>query len=461
MRIAALLLLAALTGSAQVKLPEYSREVLPNGAVLLLMPRAGVPLVHFRVLVKGGVESDTPQTAGLAGITAALLRRGTASLSADEFAQRIDFLGGVFQAGSQGNSSYTSVTAEFLGKDFDAGVALLSDAILHPVFAQREVSKQLARSIDGIKSAKDNPQFALSQYAQAAFYGPAHPYGNPATEASLGRLTRSDLVDYHKRFYVGRNMTIVVTGEFDPGAAKAKLAKAFGAAPAGTAYAWKPVAEAARQSRLVLVDKPDATQTYFRIMQPGIARSNPDRVKLELINTLFGGRFTSILNDELRVNTGLTYGAGSVVTEGRVPGEISIATYTKTETTVRAIDLSLDLLKKLNSQGITATQLASVKAYVKGLYPTRSLETMDRLANTLGDLEFYGLNRSEIDNYFARIDAVTLEEANAAAKKYYRPDNLTFVLLGSAGKIREEVKKYDPKPVELSAKEPGWGARVE
>ena len=208
---------------------------------------------------------------------------------------------------------------------------------------------------------------------------------------------------------------------------------------------------------LLLIDKPDATQTYFMIGQPGIDRQNPDRVKLELVNTLFGGRFTSMLNDELRVNSGLTYGANSAVERSRLPGVIAISTYTRTETTTRAIDLALEILKRLNAQGISAGQLASAKAYVKGVFPTTRLETMDQLAGVISELELHGLTRDEIDGYFERIDAVTLQEANAVAKQYYRADNLTLVLLGAAVQIREQVGKYHPNPTVVPVKTPGWG----
>lgn len=148
-----------------------------------------------------------------------------------------------------------------------------------------------------------------------------------------------------------------------------------------------------------------------------------------------------------------------MVRESRLQGPVIISTYTKTETTTKAIDLALEILKRLNEKGITAEQLASVKAYVKGIYPTRSLETIDQLADTIAELEFYGLKRDDVDGRFARIDAVTLDEASAAAKKYFRTGDLTFVVLGASEKIREQLKKYDPKPVELSAKDPGWGER--
>ena len=443
---------------SQVKLPPYSRQVLPNGVVVDLMARPGVPLVGFRILVKGGGESDPADRAGLASVTAQLLRKGTSKRSADQFSEELDFLGGTFQAGEGfGISSATTISAEFLKKDFDRGLDLLTDAVLRPTFPEAEVRKLVAQRVDAAKSLKDNPQGAIGSYFQSFFFGASHPYGHPPDEITLARLGRQDVVGYHQSAYCGPNMVVIVTGDFDPAVAGPKIAEAFGGATAGTAFAWPAAAPFRSGGDLLLVDKPDATQTYFYIGQPGVDRKNPDRVTLQLVNTLFGGRFTSMLNEELRVNSGLTYGANCQVQEPRLRGSIVITTFTKTETTAKAIDMALDVLKRLGEKGIGAEQLASVKAYVKGTYPPARLQTADQLAVILGDLELYGLGRDEVDDLFARIDAVTLEQANAAARKYYKPDNLTFVLLGNAAKIREAAGKYAPKVVEVAVSKPGFG----
>ncbi|MGC4050701.1 MAG: insulinase family protein [Paludibaculum sp.] len=250
---------------------------------------------------------------------------------------------------------------------------------------------------------------------------------------------------------------MIAAGDFDPAKLGPSLAKIAGELPAGSEFQpGKVAAPKFDSARLLLVDKPDATQTYFRIAMPGIERTSRERVPLMVINTLFGGRFTSMLNDALRVNSGLTYGAGCILEQDRHTGSIIISTYTRTDTTEKAIDMALDVLKKLSEKGIDAAQLASAKAYIKGGFPTQRLETADQLANVLGDLELYGLNKGEIDDYFSRIDAISLEEANTIAKKYYRDLNLQFCLLGNASKIQDSVKKYAPKMKVLAVKDPGF-----
>jgi predicted Zn-dependent peptidase len=135
---------------------------------------------------------------------------------------------------------------------------------------------------------------------------------------------------------------------------------------------------------------------------------------------------------------------------------LAIDTFTATETTEAAIDLALKVLGDLNEKGIDADQLASAKAYVKGRFPTSSLETADQLADVLGSLALFELGRDEIDQYFNRIDAVTLEQANAVIKQHYRVDNLQFVLVGDASKITEALGKYAEDQQVVPVSKPGF-----
>lgn len=167
--------------SAEVKLPAFTRTVLPNGVVVDLLSKPGAPLVGIRVEIKGGVEADPPGLAGLSSVTAQLLRKGTAKRTADQFSEELDSLGGTFGLGfGEQYASATNVTSEFLTKDFDQGLDLVSDAVLHPAFPEAEVRKLLAQRIDAVKAAKDNPQQSIGSYYQAFFFGPEHPYGTPA-----------------------------------------------------------------------------------------------------------------------------------------------------------------------------------------------------------------------------------------------------------------------------------------
>ncbi len=451
--------LSAVTVFGQAKLPAYSKQSLPNGATLIMLRKPDVPLVSVSVLFRGGSEAVAAEKTGLAAITAELLRRGTEKRTAEQINGQLDALGAVMSSGSDAQSSMVAV--EFTTRTSAKALEILSDLLLHPAFPDAEFKKVLAQRIDGVKSSKDNPARSIGQYFNPFVYPAGHPYARPSMgdETTLARITRDDVAGFFKTNYVGRNMILIAAGDFDPAQLGAQLSQMASALPAGEAFPAPKVAPVQYASgRLLLIDKPDATQTYFRIAMPGVDRYSRDRVPLMIINTLFGGRFTSMLNDALRVNAGLTYGAGSQVIMDRAPGVIYINTYTRTETTGKAIDMALDVLKSLREEGLSPEQLASAKAYIKGGFPTQRLETADQLANVIGDLEVFGLNKGEIDDFFSSIDAVTVERANAVVKRYFTDANLQFLLVGNASKIQDAVKKYAPKMKVVPVSAPGFSA---
>ena len=455
MRIA-LALSCCAVAVAQVKLPRTESAVLPNGMQLIMAPRKEIPMVTVRLLVRGGAEADPPDRAGLGDLTGELLQRGAAGLTAAAFADKLDSLGAAL--GVNTNAQATTIQLDFLAKDAGPALELLAAAVGKPVFAEDEVKKALAESIDAVKSSKDEAGQAMGSYAAALMFGPQHPYGRVVDERSLGRITGADIAAFHRRYYVGRNMIAVVAGDFEPAAMRSRVEATLGALPEGEAYQWIPALPPPKheKARLLLVDKPDATQTYFSIMMPGVERGNPDRAGLWLVNTLFGGRFTSLLNDALRVNSGLTYGANSSIQWNRMPGAIRIGSYTKTETTVQAIDMALQVLRRLREKGIDATMLASAKSYVKGTFPTGNLETDSQLAAVLGDLRLFQLGNGEIDDLFSRFDAVTPERATALARRYFVDSNLQFCLVGKATEIRAAVAKYAPDIKVISISDAGF-----
>ena len=180
-----------------------------------------------------------------------------------------------------------------------------------------------------------------------------------------------------------------------------------------------PAVPPVKGKRLLLVDKPDATQTYFAIGNVGTAAGDPDRVPIRLVNTVFGGRFTSLLNEALRVESGLSYGAASNFDSHKSAGPFAIYSFTKNESTAQAIDVALQVLQKLHKQGITAEELASAKSYIKGQFPptietSRATGAADRDATN-----FIGLDDREVNELEARIDAVTLAMAQQAIQKHF------------------------------------------
>jgi len=439
---------SALAASAEpvgVKIPANQRFVLPNGLTIVLLPKKDVPLIAFSGFVRGGALLDPPAKPGVASLVAGLLDHGAGKRSAFEFADAIEGVGGSFNAGAGAES--ISFNGQFLARDRALMIELLSDALIRPHFDADEFSKYRDRDIEFIKSAKDSdPSQLLSVYGRAQLFG-AHPYGRPqgGSERSLAAITQSDVVTYHSLDFSPERATLVFAGDLDPKWMKQALTAAFG----GWARSKPEITElkpAPRVTgrRVLLVDSPGAVQTYFWLGNVGVEKRYSGRPALDLVNTLYGGRFTSILNTELRIKSGLSYGASSSFTRGSVPGEFAIRSFTQTENTGKALDLALETLDKLKHGAIEPGMLESARAYVLGQYPLR-LETAAHWAATLADLEFYGLGKDYIEGYGSALQKVDASEVSAVtADAFPRPDNLVIVLIGDAAKIRDMVAKYGP-----------------
>ncbi len=433
----------AATQPAGVTLPAYREVRLANEALLVLMERRDVPLVAFNASLRGGVTAEPAGLNGVAAVTAELLEKGAGGRDARQFAETVAAVGGVMTVAA--DIEKTEVSGEFMSRDIDLMIELLSDMLRAPRLDKAEFEKVRTRAIQSVTAAKDSdPRQLISTYASAFVYRD-HPYGRAVTgsESTLERLTHDDVLAYYADNFGGDRLQLTMVGDFDADAIANRLEKRFGdwepaKAPAPTI----PKPSAARGERVYLIDKPDATQSYFWIGNIGVSRSDPDKAAIDLVNTLFGGRFTSMLNTALRVESGLTYGARSTITRHAEPGTVAIVYYTANESTTEAIDMALALLDRLERDGFDATTLASGKTYRQGLFPL-GFETNSQLAAQVGQLKFYREPDAEVNDYATRIGAVSEKDArDVIGRVYPRRKDLVFVVIGSGDAIREDIERY-------------------
>lgn len=434
----------AQTAPAQVfQIPAYQRVQLPNGLTLLLLEKHELPLISIEVGLRSGSVADPTGKEGTASLTASLLRKGTNTRSSEQVSSDLDFIG--MQYDAQVDQDATRVSADFLKKDLDAALALLGDVLLHPTFPEPEVKKKIAQEQDGIRAAKDEPREVIQLYFMKFLYGD-HPYGRPSggDERSLGNISRDDIAAFYRARYTPGNTIIAVAGDFDAAAMQSRITDAFGGwkgkAPAGGAV---PVLKAVSGKRVLLVDKPDATQTYFMIGNVGISSTNADRGYINVVNTLFGGRFTSLFNTELRIKSGYSYGAFSFFNEWLAPGPFIMETFTKNATTEPAIDKSLEVLGLLHQQGFTADEIASSKTYINGTLPTR-FETTPQLARTMAALELYGITRDQFNQNLVKQQGTTGADAKRVIDTYFPSQDYVMVLIGKGSEIEKIAAKYAP-----------------
>ncbi|HEX2536108.1 MAG TPA: pitrilysin family protein [Chitinophagaceae bacterium] len=441
----------SLLAQASFKLPAYEKVVLKNGLTLYLMEQHEVPVISVSAIFPAGAIYDAGQS-GLANMTATALMHGTRNRTKAQLEEALDFVGATVNTYASKESA--GLSAKFAARDRNLVLDLIREILLMPSFEPAEFEKEKKLLLAELEQAKESPRNVIGNYFDQLSYG-AHPYANPVSgrSPSVTALNAADARKFYTTHYVPNGSALAVVGDFSTREMKARLTALFGGWARGSlpeTVAGQPVA-GKKEATVLLVNKEDARETTFYIGGPGVPRSHPEYVAIEVVNTVLGGRFTSWLNEELRINTGLTYGAGSGFSPLKNAGTFRISTFTDKKNTEAAIDKALEVLNRLHTQGIDPETLTSAKNYVKGQYPPR-YETAGQLAGLLTQMFWYGFNESFINQFQNTVDGLTPEGARAIVQKHFPKNNLQFVLVGRAEDIRKVAGKYG-RVVEVDIKE--------
>jgi zinc protease len=438
-----LLVLTHISLSAQsYKLPDYTTFKLSNGLTVYLMEQHDVPVISVSAILPAGAIYDNDK-AGLASFTATALKHGTKNFTKTKLDEELDFIGA--NVNTYSTKEYAGLSSNFAAKDKVKVLAIIKDLLLNPVFDSTEFNKEKSRLLVMLEQQKESPRSVIGSYFDAFLYG-NHPYGNVISgiNSTVSKLTVEDLMNFYKTNYKPDNSAISIVGDFNTKEMKGELTTLFSNWEKSTKEKENPATKAISiptENRVLLINKNDAKETTFYIGAPGISRNNPDFVAIEVVNTLFGGRFTSMLNDELRVNSGLTYGASSRFSTLKNGGSFVISTFTANKTTEAAIDKSLEVIKKLHTNGLDEKSLSSAKNYVKGQFPPR-YETAGQLSGLMTQMFWYNFDKSFIDNFEKNVDGLDLAKANQIIAKYFPKDKFQFILVGKSEEIKKIAEKY-------------------
>jgi len=442
--LAAACIAAALPLQAARQLPVPDKLVLKNGLTVYHLKNPDVPLVSFRMFIGGAGSAAEPASAeGAAGLTADMMMKGTSRMDADAVAEALDFMGASLSIGA--SEEYAQITGDSLAERFPRLLEIAAAVLTDPAFTTSEFEKERALGIDGLKAAKDNPGAAIRYYFQKAYFG-AHPFGHLAagTATSLGKMTVQTIKDFYKAHYRPDRAIAAVVGDIDRAVLVPLLEKTLGrmVRPAGpSSVTAVPALPRPQGRKLILVDKPDATQAYFSLGSPGYAMGDRITAAAAAMNTLFGGRFTSWLNTELRIKRGLTYGASSAARAWTVGGLMTVSSYTKNDKIGEMLDIVFDLLRKGTTEGFGAEETESARNYILGQFPP-TLETNASKAAAYVRLAFYKRSFDEYDKYLDEIGKLTPPALKAAAATLLPREDFVLVVVGKASEIRPLLAKY-------------------
>lgn len=432
------------TGTGAVQLPPFEEFTTAGGLHVIIARREPIPLVSVRLMLRAGAAVDPAGRAGLADFSARLLRRGTSGMTADEINEAVEFVGAGISAGASEDFSSVCLTtpATHLGSMLD----VLGQLVQEPAFADAEVEIARRRVLAQLANELDDPAYVADRAMQRALWG-EHPYGHDVggIRKDVEQYTRDDVVAFHKDRYGPKGALLVIVGAIDPTEARRAVESVFGRWHGGreTAPQTPTLETAAGAGRVLLIDKPDQTQSQVRIGSLAMRRGHPDWITSSVMNITLGGGFTSRLVNEIRVKRGLSYGAGSGFDGMLAGGSFHVSTFTKTESTSEIIAVAMDELRKMKAKGPTPRELETAKRYLAGLYPLR-LETNESVAAAIAETRLYGLGDDWVSLYRQRVSEVTRPRASEVARRYLPAENPAVVVVGNAAKVRKQLKGLGP-----------------
>lgn len=424
----------------QIHFPAFEEKTLANGLRVIVIERHETPAVGLEFLVQAGKAHAPAAKAGLSAATATLLREGTATRSSQQIAETIDAVGGDLSIRGSWDSAYA--TTQVTSDQVELGLDLLADVVLHPSFPADEIERWRAQTLNGLQIQQQDARFLASAVFARAVFGD-HPYGLPdaGTPESVRGITRDDLVAFHRAHYIPNGAILAVVGDIKGADAFARVEHAFGAWARGQEEKVAPVKEPARDKpRILVIDKPDAVQSEIRVGHVGLAFNDPDHFTSEIYNSVLGESASSRLYEEVRRKRGLSYGASSDFAAAYQPGWFQASTFTKTASTVEALQVTLNVIADMAKQPVPADELAERKSYLTGAFPLE-IETPDGIAGKVLEAYKYGYDRKWLESFRDKLDAVTAEQVQTFARNRTHPDRVLAVVVGNATAFKAGLEK--------------------
>jgi zinc protease len=421
-----------------VTFPSYEIRKLSNGMQVVLVSQNEQPAISVRMIIRAGAAHDPKGKHGLAMMTATLLDQGAGARTAEEIAEEIDFIGGALGTGAGTDLSF--INAVVMKDSYNIALGLMSDIAMRPTFLQQEIDRQRGQAMSALKVSAEDPESVADRVIDRLIYG-FHPYGMPGsgTAESLSSLTRADFVDFHRRYFVPNNALLAVVGDIDPNEAMAGLEKHFGAWKPGEIPVTTVTEPPDATRRVIVIDKKDAVQTEIRVGHIAIPRKHNDYEAVDQAIKILGGEGANRLQQVLRSQKQLTYGASADLDTFKWAGAVIAETDTQTSTTAEALRVTVDEFTRLQRERVNDGELEGAQDYMVGHFPL-TIEVPDQIATQVLNQLFYELPVEDLPRYREKILKVTPDEIQRVARWFIRPSQLSIVLVGDADKFVNDLK---------------------
>ncbi len=440
-----------------IKVPQTQRFVLANGMTVFLLEDHELPTVKASALIRTGTRYEPAAKAGLAAITAEVMRTGgSTARPGDKLDDELDRLAATVEFGMGRASGTASISC--LKEDSEKAFIILADLLQHPAFPQEKIDLEKEQARAGIARRNDDPMGIHGRELRRLVYGKLSPYATQAEYATLDAITRQDLLVFHSRYYQPENVILGVWGDFDPAAMKALIERTLGVWRRG-GHPRPPVVEVdptlAAKPGVYLIEKTDVNQSNIGLIRLAGKMSDPDYYDNTVMADILGGGFASRLFNKIRTEMGLAYASSASYSPGMdIPGTLSVFIGTKSETTMKAIEAMKGELARMSAAEVTDAELRTSKdSILKG--EAFDYASTGQVVSRLMNYEYYGYPADFLQRFRAGIEKVTKAGVLASARKWLQQDQFILLVLGKTADFDQPLTKLGPvTPVDYSIPQP-------
>jgi predicted Zn-dependent peptidase len=426
------------------KMPPIHETKMPNGLTVVLAEDSRFPLVTVRLSFQAGSKFDPKELPGLSGMVAGLLTQGTKTRSFRDIGEELASIGGSLDGHS--SPDVLTIGGNVLAENTPKLLDLLADVALNANFPENEVQLRKQNRKQALLAQHSQPAFLASEKFDELVFGD-HPYRYiaPTTE-SIDRMDQKSMIEFRDSHLVPNNAVLVMLGKLPADTLKL-VSEKFGSwkekpAPAAPAKSFPD-----SKKQLVLVDRPGSVQADIHIGRLAVTRTDPDYFPLYVGNAILGGGASSRLFNDVREEKGFAYDVHSELDRRKDAGVALAVTQVRNDVVGPAMDAVLGHLEKMGTAPVTAAELSDAKNYMSGVFLI-SLETQSGVADQVDLMKSMGLPDDYLEKFTAHVRSVEPDQIQAAAKKYFAPDQATIVVVGDASKIEKPLEKFGPVQVE-------------
>jgi len=423
--------------------PKVDRVVLENGMILYLLEDHDLPIFNITARIRTGAIYEPQEKAGLASLTGFVMRSGgTVSMPADKMNEELEFMAASVETGIDRESGSANLST--LKKDIDKSLKIFADVLMNPAFPEDKIRMRKDEVIESIRRENDNPSQIAQREFRKIMYDSKHPYSRKVegTLESIEKITREDMVAFHKKYFRPNNIILGISGDFNKDDIIKKLNTVFaGWKKEEIQFPEVPKVDR-RFEKAVFYAYKDINQANVIMGHLGIHRKSPDYFPVMIMNFILGGgSFTARIPGRIRSDEGLAYSAFSAFQTARDIGIFFVSCQTKLESTNRAISIALEELEKIRKTPIDKDELVLAKETFMNQFIFR-FTTSASIVGQKVDIEYEDLPLNYLETYIANVQAVTQEDVQKVARKYLHPDEVKILVVGDKEKFDKPLDSF-------------------